>query len=91
MYTKEQAEKNKAEYERMAKEAEAKGDRLMAGVWRVEASNCMDRIGMTKAHKPNLGPYSPKNPAYCEDCDLPLKQWKDDEECIPNNKDILKN
>ena len=91
MYTKEQAEKDKAELEKMAEEAKKKGDYAKAGIYSVEAQNCLDRIGMTKAHKPSLGPYSSKNPAHCVDCNLPLSKWKDDDECVPNIGDALKN
>ena len=91
MYTKEQAEKDKAEFEKMAEEAKKRGDHHATGIYSVEADNCIDRIGMMKAHKPSLGPYSFKNPAHCVDCKMPVQQWNADDECIPINKDALNN
>ncbi len=91
MYTKEQAEKDKAEYERMADEAKKRGHHLMAGIYMIKAYNCITRIGMNKAHKPSLGPYSSQNPAYCVDCGMPLKQWDPDDECIPGSRGMLNN
>jgi len=70
-YTLDQAEKDKIKFERMAAEADKQGDKVMAGLYRVEASNCLERVGMKKAHKPNLGPYSDNNPPYCVDCKKP--------------------
>jgi hypothetical protein len=77
-YTQEQAERDAAKFEQMASEAEVK-----AGLYRVEASNCQDRVGHKKVHMPNLGPNSASNPPICQDCKKPQDQWIDGEECIP--------
>ena len=93
MYTQEQAEKDKNELERMAIEADIKAGlcqrmaieaTIMAGLCRVEASNCLQRVGRKKCHKPNLGPYSLDNPCRCVDCGKPQDQWAVmDGECVP--------
>lgn len=82
-YTREQAKSDQTRFEQMAAEAAARGDHLRAGLFRVEAANSLKRVGMKKAHKPNLGPYSEANPAHCLDCGKPGEQWGDGEECIP--------
>jgi len=82
-YSEIQAKRDKAEFERLTNEAELRGDEAEAGLYRIEALNCMQRICMEKAHKPNLGPYSTSNLCYCEDCGKPKSQWVKNEECIP--------
>jgi hypothetical protein len=86
MYTVEQAEKDKQEFLVMATELEKNGQHVEAGLYRVQAGNCKTMIGRTKAHKPNLGPYSDENPPHCRDCGKPKEQWERiDEECIPTD------
>lgn len=82
-YTSEQAERDRQEFERMAAEADARGDEITAGLYRVEAFNAPRRVGAKKAHVNNLGPYSPSNPQYCIDCGLSWNQINEDEECVP--------
>jgi hypothetical protein len=65
--------------------ATLRGDHMAAGVLRAEAGNAESRANMTKAHKPNLGPYTADNPAHCMDCGKPMGEWMDDEECVPGN------
>jgi hypothetical protein len=51
-YTKEDAERDAAECHRIANNYEAAGDPFTAGIMRVEAANCMNRVGMSPV-KPN--------------------------------------
>jgi hypothetical protein len=74
-YSAKQAEKDKKRFTTMAEKAEKRGDSVMAGLYRVEAGNCMARVGMKKAHKPNLGPYSAENPCHCLHCGEPREHW----------------
>lgn len=83
MYTREQALKDVEQFLEMAEDAEAAGDKMKAGIWRVEAHNSISRIGMTKIHRPNIGPYTPDNPKRCMDCHKPGDQWVPAEECLP--------
>lgn len=81
-YTSEQAERDRIEFLKMAVKVDKRGDREKAGLYRVEASNCENRVGMKRAHKPNLGPYSASNPMCCMNCGKPGDQWVEGEECV---------
>ena len=83
MYTKEKASKDKKRFEEMSIEADQGGDHVKAGICRVEAFNSDKRVGMKKAHKPNLGPYSADNLCHCVDCGKTKDQWLENEECLP--------
>ncbi len=82
-YTPAQAAADTQKFLEMAQEAEAKGDQNTAGLYRVEAHNCIDRVGMRKAHKSNLGPYNATNPKHCMHCKKPGREWVEGEECVP--------
>lgn len=80
-YSFEQAKADKQKFLKMAEEAAAKGDHGLAGLYHVEAHNCVERVGMRKAHVPNLGPYTTSNPKHCMHCGNSSEQWG--EECVP--------
>jgi len=82
-YSRQQAATDMMKFLEMAEEAEAAGDRATAGIYRVEAHNCIDRVGMKKAHKPNIGPYTAINVMHCMDCGKKGVEWVEGEECIP--------
>ena len=85
MYTREQAEADHRACLERAEAAAASGDPLRAGLFRVEAGNCLDRVGMEKVHRPNLGPYSRTNPCYCLDCGKSREQCVSAlEKCVPS-------
>lgn len=67
----------------IAARAQMRGNHVTAAILRAEASNATSRATMTKAHCPNLGPYSPANPAHCIHCMKPMNQWIPGEICIP--------
>ena len=79
-YTQEQATKD---VEALRRRADQIGDPRVAGILRVEAANCADRIGMRKAHCPPVGPYTNSNPNVCIHCGAPVEQWVKGEECVP--------
>ena len=82
-YTRQQAGIDMVKFIEMAEEAEAAGNHTLAGIWRVEAHNCIGRIGMKNVHKNNLGPYTPANPMHCVYCGKAGEKWVKGEECIP--------
>lgn len=84
-YTQEQAMKDQAEMLQMAEQFTQEGDHLRAGIMRAEAGNCLDRVGMRKAHRPNLGPYTDGQVQFCVDCGKLQAYWRPDnvDECIP--------
>jgi hypothetical protein len=86
-YTRAHAASDRHEFVRLAKKARSSGDAILAGLFSVEAGN--DRVGMQKAHKINLGPYSVDNPAYCLDCGLPRDRWVVGEACSPEQSPVI--
>lgn len=81
-YTRVQAATDIAKLLEREEKAEKDGDVAMAGMCRVEAHNCLQRIGSVKHHKPNVGPYSVENPRQCVHCGR-KGEWAEDEECVP--------
>lgn len=86
IYTKEQAEQDRTRMLATALEHERGGDPVRAGILRVEAENCLDRVGMRKVHKASLGPYTESRPKTCLDCGLFGIEWAADDECVVADK-----
>lgn len=64
---------DKAEFVKLASEADERGDPVLAGIY---------RSGHVKAHKPNLGPYSDENQWKCVDCGASLNSARLSEPCF---------
>jgi thymidylate kinase len=81
-YTAQQADIDEARFLQLAAQYEAKGDPDAAILFRVEAANCVQRIGAKKHHKPSMGPYSDLTPKRCQHCGA--VDWAYGDECVPN-------
>jgi hypothetical protein len=82
-YTAQQAAADSAKLRELAAEHERAGNQMMAGLFRVEAANCIHHVGHVKQHMPTLGPYMADNPERCEHCGKPGADWVHGEECVP--------